>query len=212
MIKLGIIEDNKNVKETLINFFDIDDDIQLIDTAEYVDQFIERNKTKIDVILLDLQLPFKNGMDGIQDLLKQYKNVSIIIYSVSADYDTLFKCLCHGAHSYLLKGEPLSKIRETIITTFNGGSNMSVQIARKVIEYFKTTNNIPTNNINLEESKLNERENEVVIEIINGNSYKMVAQNLGISINTVRSHIKSIYRKLNINSNIELANIYHNKK
>jgi DNA-binding NarL/FixJ family response regulator len=211
MIKLGIIEDNKNVKETLISFFEKDDDIQLIDTAEYVDQFIENNKSKIDVILLDLQLPYKNGMDGIQDLLKQYKNVSIIIYSVSADYDTLFKCLCHGAHSYLLKGEPLNKIRETIITTFNGGSNMSVQIARKVIEYFKTINNIPIN-VSVEESKLNDRENDVVSEIIKGNSYKMVAQNLGISINTVRSHIKSIYRKLNINSNIELANIYHNKK
>jgi DNA-binding NarL/FixJ family response regulator len=211
MIKLGIIEDNKNVKETLISYFEEDEDIKLIDTAEYVDQFIEKNKTNIDVILLDLQLPYKNGMDSIQDLLNKYKNVSIIIYSVSADYDTLFKCLCFGAHSYLLKGEPLSKIRETIITTFNGGSNMSVQIARKVIEYFKTTNTKVTN-VGIEESKLNDRENDVVTEIIKGNSYKMVAQNLGISINTVRSHIKSIYRKLNINSNIELANIYHNKK
>lgn len=208
MIKLGIIEDNKNVSETLVNFFSEDDDIQLIDTAEYVDQFIKNNKNNIDVILLDLQLPFKNGMDSIQDILNQYKNISIIIYSVSADYDTLFKCLCYGAHSYLLKGEPLSKIRETIITTYNGGSNMSVQIARKVVEYFKL-NNHKTSNI--EESKLNDRENDVVNEIIKGNSYKMVAQNLGISINTVRSHIKSIYRKLNINSNIELANLYHNK-
>ncbi len=209
MIKLGIIEDNKNVKETLINFFEDDNDINLVDTAEYVDQFMENNKKNIDVILLDLQLPYKNGMDSIQDLIKQYKNVSIIIYSVSADYDTLFKCLCYGAHSYLLKGEPLSKIRETIITTFNGGSNMSVQIARKVVEYFKTTTN--QNTTNIEDYKLNERENDVVNEIIKGNSYKMVAQNLGISINTVRSHIKSIYRKLNINSNIELANLFHNK-
>lgn len=208
MIKLGIIEDNKNVSETLVNFFSEDDDIQLIDTAEYVDQFIKNNKNNIDVILLDLQLPFKNGMDSIQDILNQYKNISIIIYSVSADYDTLFKCLCYGAHSYLLKGEPLSKIRETIITTYNGGSNMSVQIARKVVEYFKLNNNKTSN---IEESKLNDRENDVVNEIIKGNSYKMVAQNLGISINTVRSHIKSIYRKLNINSNIELANLYHNK-
>lgn len=209
MIKLGIIEDNKNVKETLETYFESDTEISLVDTAEYVDLFIKNNQKNIDVILLDLQLPYKNGMDSIQDLLKQYKNVSIIIYSVSADYDTLFKCLCNGAHSYLLKGEPLDKIRETIITTFNGGSNMSVQIARKVVEYFKESSQ-PS--INSEETRLNDRENEVVDEIIKGNSYKMAAQNLGISINTVRSHIKSIYRKLNINSNIELANLYHNKK
>lgn len=208
MIKLGIIEDNKNVTETLVDYFTDDIEIELVDSAEYVDQFIERNKNKIDVILLDLQLPFKNGMDSIQELLNQYKDVSIIIYSVSADYDTLFKCLCFGAHSYLLKGEPLAKIRETIITTHNGGSNMSVQIARKVVDYFKMNNN---KTANIEDIKLNERENDVVNEIIKGNSYKMVAQNLGISINTVRSHIKSIYRKLKINSNIELANLYHNK-
>jgi DNA-binding NarL/FixJ family response regulator len=209
MINIGIIEDNNSVKETLVNYFLNDNEIHLQDTAEYTDQFIENNQGDIDVILLDLQLPYKNGMDSIQDLLKKYKDVSIIIYSVSADYDTLFKCLCNGAHSYLLKGEPLYKIRETILTTHAGGSNMSVQIARKVIDYFKNANKQITI---LEESKLNARENEVVSEIIKGYSYKMVAQNLGISINTVRSHIKSIYRKLNINSNIELANLYHNKK
>jgi DNA-binding NarL/FixJ family response regulator len=209
MINIGIIEDNNSVKETLVNYFLNDNEIHLQDTAEYTDQFIENNQGDIDVILLDLQLPYKNGMDSIQDLLKKYKDVSIIIYSVSADYDTLFKCLCNGAHSYLLKGEPLYKIRETILTTHAGGSNMSVQIARKVIDYFKNANQQITI---LEESKLNARENEVVSEIIKGYSYKMVAQNLGISINTVRSHIKSIYRKLNINSNIELANLYHNKK
>ncbi|MBU3676115.1 MAG: response regulator transcription factor [Chitinophagaceae bacterium] len=209
MIKLGIIEDNKQVTESLLNYFENDALIKIGSHAEYVEQFIKKTPEGVDVILLDLNLPFKNGMDSIRDLSNQYPNVSIIIYSVSADYDTLFKCLCNGAHSYLLKGEPLDKIKETIITTFEGGSNMSVQIARKVVEYFKQNNE---SQIKTEETKLNDRENEVVNEIIKGNSYKMVAQNLGISINTVRSHIKSIYRKLNINSNIELANIYHKKK
>lgn len=209
MIKLGIIEDNKQVTESLLHYFNNDSQIQIINHAEYVEQFINKTNETIDVILLDLNLPFKNGMDSIRELAAEYENVSIIIYSVSADYDTLFKCLCNGAHSYLLKGEPLEKIKETIISTFEGGSNMSVQIARKVVEYFKQNND---NKVKTEETKLNDRENEVVNEIIKGNSYKMVAQNLGISINTVRSHIKSIYRKLNINSNIELANIYHKKK
>ncbi|MGI9192881.1 MAG: response regulator [Chitinophagaceae bacterium] len=209
MIKLGVIEDNKQVVESLLNYFENDSEIKITSHAEYVEQFINITPEGVDVVLLDLNLPFKNGMDSIRDLSTRYPNISIIIYSVSADYDTLFKCLCNGAHSYLLKGEPLDKIKDTIITTFQGGSNMSVQIARKVVEYFKQNND---NQLKTEETKLNDRENEVVNEIIKGNSYKMVAQNLGISINTVRSHIKSIYRKLNINSNIELANIYHKKK
>lgn len=209
MIKLGVIEDNKQVVESLLNYFQNDSEIKITSHAEYVEQFINITPEGVDVVLLDLNLPFKNGMDSIRDLSTRYPNISIIIYSVSADYDTLFKCLCNGAHSYLLKGEQLEKIKDTIITTFQGGSNMSVQIARKVVEYFKQNND---NQLKTEETKLNDRENEVVNEIIKGNSYKMAAQNLGISINTVRSHIKSIYRKLNINSNIELANIYHKKK
>jgi DNA-binding NarL/FixJ family response regulator len=161
-----------------------------------------------NVILLDLQLPFRNGIECIGELVVRYPGVSIIIHSVSADYDSIFQCLCNGAQSYLTKGESLSKIKETIIETNQGGSQMSVQIARKVIDYFKA-NHAPALSNKLE--SLTEKESQLVQLILEGCSYKMCAGKLELSINTVRYHIKSIYRKLNINSSMELARLYMKK-
>lgn len=205
MIHLGIIEDNSQITASLMQYFNDDEEISIVGTAEYVEKFMQLEGPAPHVILLDLSLPYKNGMECIEELCSFYPGVSIIIHSVSADDESIFKCLCSGAHSYLTKGESLAKIRETILTTHAGGSQMSVQIARKVIDHFsKTTGNAKQP----EGQQLNNRETDVVNLILEGKSYKMVANELSISINTVRSHIKSIYKKLKINSNIELANLY----
>jgi DNA-binding NarL/FixJ family response regulator len=205
MIHLGIIEDNHTITASLVEYFNNDEQVKVIGTADHVDKFKGEVQVNPDILLLDLSLPFRNGMECIEELCNFYPGVSIIIHSVSADDESIFKCLCSGAHSYLTKGESLSKIKETILTTYAGGSQMSVQIARKVIAHFsKSTSNTKKP----ENQQLNSRETEVVNLILEGKSYKMVAHELSISINTVRTHIKSIYKKLKINSNIELANIY----
>jgi DNA-binding NarL/FixJ family response regulator len=126
---------------------------------------------------------------------------------VADDQESIFKCLCYGAQSYLTKGETLDKIRETILLTHGGGSLMSVEIARKVVDFFGTRK-ISVRETQHEDAGLNIREQRVVELILDGLSYKMVANEMGISINTVRKHIKSVYRKLNINTSIELAQIY----
>lgn len=209
MINLGIIEDNAEITNSLIEFFRDDSEIIVTGTADYVEKFMQTEGPSPDVILLDLSLPYKNGMECIEELCEKYKGVNIIIHSVSADYDSIFKCLCSGAHSYLTKGESLVKIRDTIIATHAGGSQMSVEIARKVIDHF----NKKTNKFKLrEDERLNSKEANVVNLIIEGKSYKMVANELGISLNTVRTHIKAIYKKLKINSNVELAKLYHKKE
>lgn len=203
-----MIEDNAEIIKSVKEYFENDSEIILVNSASYVDAFVNQYDKKVDVLLLDLSLPFKNGSDCIGELCEKFPGISIIIHSVSTDYETIFKCLCNGAHSYLIKGESLSKIREGIINTYNGGSQMSVQIARKVVDFFTNKNQ---NNQLPEEGNLSSREMQVVNSILKGKSYKMVAEELNISINTVRSYIKTIYRKLNINSNLELARIYMKK-
>lgn len=205
MINLAIIEDHTDITHLLCDFFHDDEQISVVSYASHVDAFIEKSKDKqIDIILLDLCLPHRNGMDCIYELKDTFSNCAIIIHSVSADHDTIFKCLCNGADSYLTKGETLAMIRETIIATHQGGSQMSVQIARKVVQHFHRRT--PQ-----ESQLLSAREKGVVDLILKGRSYKMVADDLNISINTVRTYIKSIYKKLNVNSNLELANIYLNR-
>jgi DNA-binding NarL/FixJ family response regulator len=208
MIELGIIEDNEVIRQSLIDYFANDEDIHVLATAQCVEDFFKLADKDPQVLLLDLYLPHKNGKESIRELCERYEGVSIIIHSVADDYDTIFFCLCNGAQSYLTKGETLDKVKETILTTYQGGSQMSVEIARKVVDYFgriKTEKSVP------EDAGLNEREKVVVRLIVEGKSYKMVAAELNISINTVRKYIKSVYRKLNINTSMELANIYLKK-
>jgi DNA-binding NarL/FixJ family response regulator len=208
MIELGIIEDNEVIRQSLIDYFANDEDVHVVAAAPFVDAFFPLAKTDPQVLLLDLYLPHKNGKESIRELCDHYKGISIIIHSVADDYDTIFFCLCNGAQSYLTKGESLDKVKETVLTTFHGGSQMSVEIARKVVEYFsriKAERSLP------DDSSLNDREKDIVRLIVEGKSYKMVAAELHISINTVRKYIKSVYRKLNINTNMELANIYLKK-
>jgi DNA-binding NarL/FixJ family response regulator len=207
MIRLGIIEDNAVIRQSLIDYFRDDADIRVVASAVHVDEFYGKAVEPPQVLLLDLNLPHRNGMDCIVELCAHYEGVSIIIHSVADDYESIFKCLCNGAQSYLTKGESLDRVKETILTTFNGGSLMSVEIARKVVDYF-SKKRPPSTDIHPEDHGLNPRESEVVRLIVDGNSYKMVAAELNVSINTVRKYIKSIYRKLNINTSMELANIY----
>ena len=207
MIKLGVIEDNIVIGRTLIDFFKEDPEIRISCLAAHVDDFYQQSKDIPHVLLLDLMLPYRNGMDCINELCTRFPGVSIIIHSVADDQESIFKCLCYGAQSYLTKGETLDKIRETILLTHGGGSLMSVEIARKVVDFFGTRK-ISVRETQHEDAGLNIREQRVVELILDGLSYKMVANEMGISINTVRKHIKSVYRKLNINTSIELAQIY----
>lgn len=208
MIKLGVIEDNDVIGQSLLDFFRLDPEISVVCLASHVDEFFQTAMEDPQVLLLDLMLPYRNGMDCIAEICTRYPGVSIIVHSIADDQESIFKCLCHGAQSYLTKGETLDKIRETILLTHAGGSLMSVEIARKVVDFFGARK-VPVREIQHEELGLNLREQQVVELILEGLSYKMVASEMGVSINTIRKHIKSVYRKLNINTSMELAQLYH---
>ena len=212
MIALGVIEDNEVISRTLRDFFREDPEIRITSMASHVDEFYQQEAEQPQVLLLDLMLPYRNGMDCITEICSRYPGVSIIIHSVADDQESIFKCLCHGAQSYLTKGETLDRIRETILLTHGGGSLMSVEIARKVVDFFGTRAASVTAQVQPEDMGLNPREQWVVNLILDGLSYKMVASEMGVSINMVRKHIKSVYRKLNINTSMELARLYHRQR
>jgi len=129
----------------------------------------------------------------------QHPEIEIIILTVYHDSHKIFDSLCAGASGYLLKHTSLPEIKEAIETLVDGGSPMSPQIARKVIDYFKKPE------IKKEpESELTPREQEIVVGLVDGLSYKMIADRMGIAIDTVRAHIRNIYKKLHVNSKAEV--------
>ncbi len=199
-INIGIVEDDLVVKESLETYLGANKGFNVKYVAGSVEDFLdylskERNP-EVDIILLDIGLPGISGLEGIRPIKQKIPDVDIIMLTTFEEEEKIFKALCAGAVSYLTKRTSLSKIQEAIITISRGGSYMSPSIARKVVEYFSPKQK--------KESKLTSRQQQIVQGIVDGMSYKMIADHYMISIDTVRDHIKKIYRVLQVNSKSEL--------
>lgn len=198
-INLAIIEDDLVVQESLNDFFEALPNIECLLISPSVESFLkalpELNKTP-DILLLDINLLGMSGIDGIPLLLNEMPKIDIIMLTTFEDNDSIFKALCAGACSYLSKKTPLKKIREAVEVVYDGGSYMSPSIARKIVNKYAPKRN--------QSSSLTPRQKEIVNEIVAGKSYKMIAEDLFVSLDTVRSHIKNIYKALEINSKAEL--------
>ncbi len=202
-LRLGIIEDDLIVSDSLVSFFKLKSDIELVFVSSSMESFFEQVQNAVhedkpfpEILLLDIQLPGKSGIEGIPEIKKIMPDVNIIMLTTFEESEKIFMALSAGACSYLTKQSTLSSIYECIITVSNGGSYMSPAIARKVIAFFNSKSDTT--------NPLSQRQKEIVSCIVDGLSYKMVASKLDISLDTVRTHIMQIYRSLNINSKGEL--------
>ena len=200
-IPLAIVEDDPIIRESLRTFLGEDPQFELVYTAVSMEDFIQtlQDDPRVDpsVMLLDIQLPGQSGIEGIPAIKKLRPGVDIIMLTTFEESDKIFAALCAGACSYLSKRVSLVTIRDAILTVHRGGSYMSPSIARKVVEHFTP---VPKK----ADEPLTPRQQEIVDCIVNGLSYKMTADKLGISLDTVRTHIKHIYEVLQINSKGEL--------
>ena len=148
------------------------------------------------VILMDIGLPGMSGIDGIRELKKIQPDATILVLSVYEDDDNIFKALCTGASGYLVKNTPPARLIEAIREAHEGGSPMTSHIARKVVRLFQK-NFRPGRGA---EVNLTNREREILTGLSDGDSYGSVAHTLCISVDTVRYHIRNIYRKLEVHS------------
>jgi DNA-binding NarL/FixJ family response regulator len=198
-ITLAIIEDDLLIQESLNDFFGVLPKIDCLQLSTSVEDFLIALKTlekTPEVILLDINLLGMSGIDGIPHILNELPKVDIIMLTTFEDNDSIYKALCAGACSYLSKKTPLKKIQEAIEVVYEGGSYMSPSIARKIVNSYAPRQS--------QSAVLTPRQKEIVTGIVDGKSYKMIAEDLFVSLDTVRSHIKNIYKALEINSKAEL--------
>lgn len=200
MIYLGIIEDEPMVRENLEIYFGAQPEIEPILSADSVEAFMENLQPNmpLDTILLDIGLPGMSGLEGIRLLKGRRPDIDVIMLTAYDDSDRIFKALCAGADSYLIKRTGLPVIKDAILTVHRGGSYMSPSIARKVINHFAPKQEKSDGQL------LTDRQLQIVNGLVDGLSYKMIADQYLISVETVRDHIKKIYRKLQVNSKAEV--------
>jgi DNA-binding NarL/FixJ family response regulator len=200
MIRIGIVEDDDLIRESIQKYLNKQDNFICELGDNCFENFLPRlnEEDSIDVALVDIGLPGMSGINGIKILRKEFPDINIIMLTVYNDSTRIFNSLCAGASGYLLKNTPLEEIKKSIEMLDGGGSPMSPEIARKVIEYFNPKKSAGYNSV------LTQKENEIVNALVDGLSYKLVADKMGISIDTVRFHIRHIYRKLHVNSKAEV--------
>lgn len=199
-IKIAIVEDEKAIRESLHTFLGEHPDFEVLTAAASVESFLQFLKDNLkdipDIILLDIQLPGMTGVEGISWIKKKVPSSEIIMLTTFEDVESIFNALREGACSYLSKRTSLVGIREAILVVSRGGSYMSPSIARKVIQHF--------NPAQKKKSDLTPRQRQIALCIVDGLSYREIAEKLFISIDTVRTHIKKIYRQLDVKSKTEL--------
>ncbi|MGV6830546.1 MAG: response regulator [bacterium] len=193
-IQVIIIEDNEPLAQgfkTIINKTNNYEVVGLYSNCEDAISQLKNDKPKI--ILMDIELPGMNGVEGTKKIKTKYPEIEIIIVTVYENSETVFDALCAGASGYLSKNASRFELVTSLDEVLEGGAPMSINIAKMVVNSFrKSTSSI-----------LSERETEVLTLLASGKSYNSVAEALFISVNTIRFHVKNIYEKLQVNTKEE---------
>ena len=202
-----IYEDNDLLRESLRNMLTLSGDIVVGgDFRSPVNVVHDLKEFRPDVIIMDIDMPEMTGIEAVKKIRGVDKNVFIIMLTVFDDNQHVFDAICAGASGYLLKKHISTKLFDSITEVLNGGAPMSPSIARMVIASMHQKKQ------SVDDYQLTAREKQILASLSQGNSYKLIASELAISIDTVRTHIKKIYEKLQVHSQTEAVSKAINEK
>lgn len=205
-IKVLIFEDNDSLRESLSGLISLNDQLQLLASSPDVLSVIDDvKKYHPDLILMDIDMPGMTGIEAVRKIREFNSGLPVLMITVFDDNKNVFEAIRAGASGYLLKKHIASKLFSAIEDVLSGGAPMSPSIARMVISSMQ----VPARE-NVYD--LTPREKEILTQLSKGNSYKLIAAELKISLDTVRTHIKNIYEKLHVHSQTEAVSKALNEK
>lgn len=198
IIRVSILDDDKEFRELISTTIKNSDGFACAGLYSTCDEAVKKIEDDIpDILLLDIAMPYKSGIQSLKEIKRKYPSVEVLMLTVLSDNDKIFESVRNGAVGYILKKNPSNKLLEAIREAYEGGAPFPGEIARKVLEYFKT----PFKNSS--QSELSDREREVLEALVDGHGTKVIADKLFVSINTIRFHLRNIYNKLHVNSRTE---------
>lgn len=209
-IKIIIVEDDKELRQLLTKVVNNEADMEVVRVFNSAKPFTDEFRTlNVDVVIMDINMPGKTGIECVAECKPIRPEIQYLISTVFNNPENIFNALEAGATGYLLKNSHPELLTNSIREINEGGSPMSAQIARMVVGSFVKPKSMDQRNAT---ESLSHRENEIVILLSKGLGYKEIAEQLFISPDTVRTHIRNIYEKLQVNSKIEALNKVFGKK
>jgi DNA-binding NarL/FixJ family response regulator len=204
MINVAIVEDNETVRQTLQELIDATPRLKCVGTCSTAkDAMVKIPRLKPEVVLMDIHLPGESGIACTARLKAKMPELHVIILTVYKDIELIFQALKAGASGYLLKRAPTDEILRAIIDVSSGGAPMTSEIARLVVHSFRSSTAS-----NIQEQGLSPREIEILALLSEGITNKEIAGRLGISAETVRTHLGHIYEKLHVQGRTEAVTKY----
>jgi len=195
-IQIVLYEDNENLRQSIGTMLQWNDEFKLVAAmTDAVDVIADIQKWQPNVVLMDIDMPNSNGVDAVKTIRTVYENLPVIMFTVFEDDDHIFNAICAGANGYLLKRN-FDQIPAAIKDVLEGGAPMTSSVAKKVLAFLPKTKPGKTNEIDC----LSPRETEILEYVVKGFSFKMIAAELHVSPETIRTHMKRTYKKLQVNS------------
>jgi DNA-binding NarL/FixJ family response regulator len=208
MIQVAIVEDDQEILQSFLNLLKDDAEISVVRTFPDAESFISAfSDLNVDVVLMDIMLPGKTGIQAIAELKPRRPKVQFLMCTIYDDEEKVFNALCVGATGYMLKNSSPAEISDAIKTVFHGGSMMSATIARKVVQSFHSRKVQST-----EVENLTSRQWDILNYLDQGYRYKEIADKMNLSFETIRTYCRNIYEVLQVHSRTDALNKVFPKK
>lgn len=198
-IRVSIVEDNRGTRESLTELLTRAPALRFVSAHPTGEEALQKMPADApDVVLMDINLPKMNGIECVARLKQQLPKTQVLMLTTYEEGDLIFDSLRKGASGYLLKNMPPTELIQAIEQVHAGGAPMSMQVARKVVNHFQKIKK-PASEV----EQLTKREHEILALLAKGFLYKEIADQLGISLSTVRAHLHTVYEKLHVQSRTE---------
>jgi DNA-binding NarL/FixJ family response regulator len=195
---LVIYEDNARLRQSLELLLDDEVNFKVVGAFSNCNKVNEQmDELAPQLVIMDIDMPGTNGIEGVKRIKAAHTDIKVVMHTVFDDDNRIFDCICNGADGYLLKNTSPVKLVHSLQELSEGGTPMSPFVAQKVFNFFR--NNKPQEDT----FNLTAREKEILELLVRGNSYKMIADKSGVTIDTVKKHLQNIYHKLHVNCGTE---------
>lgn len=206
-IRVSLVEDDLDYQKLLADCLRSGDGLELVGVYGSAEEFMERfEDSPCDVVVMDIQLPGLSGIECVRRMKERHPGLHISMCTVFEDDDRLFESIKAGAVGYVLKHRAIEGIVDSVKEVYRGGSPISPSIARKLVENFRRVE-APADEL----EKLTARQRQILELLSRGDRYKEIAAQLFISEETVRTHVRNLYEKLQVQSRMEAVNKVYGK-